>query len=378
MSEFQYYEFYSVDRELTRQERDEIDSLSSRFSPTSRSVIYTYSYSGFRHDEESVLIKYFDFFMYQSSWGRKRLMYKIPKDLVNLEEIQEYACSVDNEYADNGIIISTRSKFVIIEFNLTEEQGDYWIEEETHLSSDLIGLRQDLLEGDYRSLFLMWLHMKEMELEFEEIDNTVEIPVRMIPRNLEKLDPKLESLVEFYAINKDWILGVSKYSSQSKPKIKNYLELVKELPLDKKNEFMERILRGESNLKIKLKKEIDKLVGIDTKKGEETITLRELLESIEKQKAKRIYREEKELENRRIKNLKETEKNKKMILEEIDYHITKGTGRSYDEAMIRILKLKELSIYREEIKVFDMWIVKLRSKVSKKPAMLKRIEKEGL
>ena len=64
MSEYQYYEFYSVDKELTKKEREEVDNLSSRFSPTSRRAVFTYSYSDFRHDEETVLLKYFDFFLY--------------------------------------------------------------------------------------------------------------------------------------------------------------------------------------------------------------------------------------------------------------------------------------------------------------------------
>ena len=90
MSEFQYYEFYAIDRELTRQEREEVDNLSSRFSPTSRRAIFTYSYSSFKHNEESVLLEYFDFFLYISNWGTKRIIYKFPQEIVNYDEIKKY------------------------------------------------------------------------------------------------------------------------------------------------------------------------------------------------------------------------------------------------------------------------------------------------
>jgi len=59
MSSFQYYEFYAIDSALTSKEKSEVDNLSSRFSPTSRRAIFSYSYSNFRHDEEKVLISVF-------------------------------------------------------------------------------------------------------------------------------------------------------------------------------------------------------------------------------------------------------------------------------------------------------------------------------
>ncbi|TXB53780.1 hypothetical protein FRY97_22040, partial [Phaeodactylibacter luteus] len=165
MSEYQYYEFYAIDKELTRKERKEVDNLSSRFSPTSRRAIFTYSYSSFRHDEESVLLKYFDFLLYLSNWGTKRIMYKIPKELVDYEEIKHYHSVYENFYADNGIRIFQKAKFIVIDINLSEEESNYWVEDESYLSSDLIGIRQDIIEGDYRALFIMWLHIKNLEYQ---------------------------------------------------------------------------------------------------------------------------------------------------------------------------------------------------------------------
>jgi hypothetical protein len=111
MSEFQYYEFYSIDKELTGQERKEVDALSSRFSPTSRRAVFTYSFSDFRHKEETILLKYFDFFLYLANWGTKRIMFKLPADLVDVEEIKRYKCSYENEFVDNGILIKEASGF---------------------------------------------------------------------------------------------------------------------------------------------------------------------------------------------------------------------------------------------------------------------------
>jgi len=176
MSEFQYYEFYSIDNELTKEERKQVDKLSSRFSPTSRRAIFTYSYSDFGHDEEKVLLKYFDFFLYLSNWGTKRLMYKFPKDLVDYRKLKDYKCNFDNYVADNGISVYKKGKFVIIDINLSIEDGGMWIADENHWSLELIDLRQNILQGDYRSLFIIWLHIKNLEFNFEQIGLESEIP----------------------------------------------------------------------------------------------------------------------------------------------------------------------------------------------------------
>lgn len=280
MSEFQYYEFYSVDRELTHQEREEVDSLSSRFSPTSRRAVFSYSYSSFRHDEESVLLKYFDFFLYLSNWGTKRVMYKFPEDLVDHDKLKKYICSVDNYFADNGIRIFKKSKYVLIDINLSEEGGGFWIEDENYLSSDLIGIREDILQGDYRALFIMWLHMKKIELEIEQIDDSMEIPIHLIPENLGKLNRKLESLMRLYEVDVDWVKGASNYSNTSKNKARDYKEFIENLSAEKKDDYLLKILSGEPNLKIKLQKDLDKINGKKEREVEGKITIEQLLNSV--------------------------------------------------------------------------------------------------
>lgn len=380
MSEFQYYEFYSIDRELTKQEREEIAGLSSRFSPTSRRAIFSYSYSSFRHDVESVLLKYFDFFLYISNWGTKRLMYKFPIDIVDYKEIKQYICDFDNYVVNNGIRIFKKSGFVLVDINLSEEGGDIWIEEEDRWSSDLIGLRQDIIEGDYRSLFIIWLHIKQLEYESKQIEIETEIPRKLIPNNLDRLNARLESLMRLYQVNIDWFKGASKYSESSNSQEHDYSEEVQKLPIDRKNEYLLKILRGEYNLRIKLKKEIDQLQENREEKPQMTsnITLKELLGSIENEENKRKVLEQKQVERQRLNKLKETEKNKNIILGEIDYHIKRGTGKSYDEALIRILALRDLSIHQEKQDQFTRWIKVYKENLSNKPAMLKRLTGKGI
>ena len=60
MSEYQYYEFQTIDRPLTSKEQAEIRELSSRVKMTPTQAIFLYNYGSFHNKPEEVLTKYFD------------------------------------------------------------------------------------------------------------------------------------------------------------------------------------------------------------------------------------------------------------------------------------------------------------------------------
>lgn len=60
MSEYQYYEFQSLDRALTSADQTYLKGLSSRASVTATSASFVYSYGDFRGDPTKVLDRCFD------------------------------------------------------------------------------------------------------------------------------------------------------------------------------------------------------------------------------------------------------------------------------------------------------------------------------
>ncbi len=68
-------------------------------------------------------------------------------------------------------------KYVILEFDFHDEEQGGWAEGEGWLD-DLIGLRQELMQGDLRGVYLAWLKAAENAFLMEEIDgDTMEPPV---------------------------------------------------------------------------------------------------------------------------------------------------------------------------------------------------------
>jgi hypothetical protein len=207
MSEYQYYEFKTIDRPLTKAEKEEISLLSSRVQLSSTRAIFTYSYGDFRGDPEQVLAQYFDAMFYTANWGTLQLMFRFPKALIDLEQMQKYCI-------EDRIAVSEINNFVILDISINDEESFGWIEGEGNLSS-LIGLRQEILQGDYRLLYLAWLKAITCP-DIDELDEgELEPPV---PPGLGKLSSSLQAFIDAFELN-EHLLKVATSASMAKPSI---------------------------------------------------------------------------------------------------------------------------------------------------------------
>ena len=90
MSEYQYYEWQTIDRALTAAEQAAVSKLSSHIDVTSTRAWVEYHWSGFKHDPKQVLARYFDAFLYYANWGCQRLAFRFPKGLLDENSLQPY------------------------------------------------------------------------------------------------------------------------------------------------------------------------------------------------------------------------------------------------------------------------------------------------
>ncbi len=120
MSEFQYYEWQTIDRPLSPSERDAVSGLSSHMETvTSTQAIVTYSWGGgFRHDVRQVLLLYFDAYLYMANWGTRRLLFRFPKSVIDPQAIQPYC-------REEFLALELKGNFYILEFSLDNEDRTY-------------------------------------------------------------------------------------------------------------------------------------------------------------------------------------------------------------------------------------------------------------
>lgn len=151
MSEYQYYEFLALDRPLDGEAMQALRAISSRSEITPTRMSNVYQYGNFKGDPHALMVQYFDAAFYDSNWGTRWLMLKLPRAVVDLGAIEPYD-------VDETLGMRAAKDYVLIEFQVQDESGD-WDETETSEGwlPSLVPLRADLLRGDLRALYLGWL-----------------------------------------------------------------------------------------------------------------------------------------------------------------------------------------------------------------------------
>ncbi len=185
MSHYQFYEFRSIDKPLTETEMDEIASCSSRTDPTPHGAVFVYNYRSLDRNPLKAVEKYFDALFHISNWGSARLVFKFRRDLVDLKAVGIY-CMFEE------IDIEKAGEHVLFDISFDDDGGGGWGEGEGYLSS-MHGLRESILRGDYRCLYLMWLKM--CHLYFHRDDPQSELPEQPVARGFNKLDGPLKTLI---------------------------------------------------------------------------------------------------------------------------------------------------------------------------------------
>ncbi|WP_319549333.1 hypothetical protein [Desulfogranum marinum] len=78
MSEYQYYEFLSIDRPLTADEMAQLRALSTRAVITPVSFTNEYNWGDFKGDPSKLMQYYFDAHVYVANWMTAIFMVRLP------------------------------------------------------------------------------------------------------------------------------------------------------------------------------------------------------------------------------------------------------------------------------------------------------------
>lgn len=193
MSEHQYYEFQAIDRPLGRDDQAALRDISSRAQITASSFTNSYKWGDLRADPTELMRRWFDLHLYLANWGTRRLMIRLPVRLVDRRKIddvvRQVSCAELLEAGENLILDITRN-----EIEDDRENGPGWL-------AALAPLRSDLLHGDTRLLYLLWL----TEAEYEEMPAETPEP----DPGLGPLTASLEAFAEFFAIDPDLIAAAA-------------------------------------------------------------------------------------------------------------------------------------------------------------------------
>ncbi|MBM4460718.1 MAG: hypothetical protein FJ011_23660 [Chloroflexi bacterium] len=366
MSEYQYYEWQTLDRPLTPEQRAAVSKLSSHIEVTSSQAIVTYSWGDFKHDPKQVLARYFDAFLYLANWGSKRLAFRFPKGLLDPKPIEPYLW----EYR---IKLEPIGDCLILDISLDEEGGGEWIEGGGWLAA-LAPLRDDILQGDYRALYLAWLRAAELQ---DAEDAELAPPT---PPGLGKLSPPLASLVELFDLDEHLIQAAAEASPErgQMPGIPPE-EAIARLPPAERDAFLARLTRGEAHLSLALNRRLQELAGApQLSVAAPRRTWGELRATADRLQREAKRRAAEAAEAKRIAELQAFAPREAETWRDVLALIEEKKPASYDKAIALLVQLRDLADYQSRGADFRARVANLQERYANRPALRDRLQRAEL
>ena len=376
MSEYQYYEFLALDQALTDEQRAELRSLSTRAEITATRFVNEYHWGDFKGDPQEMMERYFDAFLYLANWGTRRLMFRLPREVLDLE-IGGLYC-----YTDAASLVETEDH-LIVSLYADRDPDDYWDETHGELGT-MVQARTELAAGDLRLLYLGWL----LAVQAGEVDDEDAEPP--VPAGLGKLSAALRAVADFLDIDEDLLAAAAQASPDAGEEDQSGLaEWVGSLPAEEKDGLLTRVASGEgAGVQALLLRRFRGASG-GTEPVASTRTAAALWKAADDRKA---AREQAEQERRREQQVREAAAKAAAYTRRLDELAARqeeawdGVGalietknpRDYDMAVTLLCDLRALAERQDQAAAFTRRFLALRERHGRKPSLQDRFDKAGL
>lgn len=371
MSEYQYYEFQTIDRPLSDEEESYINSLSSRVKLTPTRAVFTYSYSDLRANPKELVANYFDAHLYLANWGTKQLMFRFPKALVDVEQMQKYCL-------DDAVSLHLFDDVVVLDMIWQEEGGGFWINEDEGLLSSLLRLREQVLQQDYRVLYLGWLMGIPTALAYEEFSEASYEPP--VPPGLGNLSRALHEFTKFFYIDSALIEVAAQRSGILQSVSEEVLrQAITQLPREECERFLLRLALDEARLSVAFNKHLQGLIDLpQPEPSEQRRTVGELLAAADEERHRERREQAREAERLRMIKLEALATRENETWQEVEQLIQQSQAKPYDQAVALLVDLKALAEYQNKKDMFRLSLNQLITKYRRRSALMRRFEKVGL
>jgi hypothetical protein len=374
MSEYQYYEFAATDGPISDEGLRYAQGCSSRANVSRVRWQNTYTFGDF-HGSVDTLLKYYDTHFYIANWGTVRLGLAFPKGAIAREAIQPYLRGGD-PYEDT-LTVKEIGNRCIIWWERNEEGGWGWTEGEG-LIDQLIGVREELMRGDYRALFLGWLADFDPDYWRDPENGAIVMPP--IPAGLDHLSPALAALIEHFPVDPDALAVTAGLSHANSPGRIPMATVLERLSVPEMRALLARVAEGGG---AGVMTELNWLTypRAQVPAGQAMKCMDFAAKAIETREARR----KKETEAAAAKRQREAElrqqhlasimRRANTIWSGLDPLMEQKIASAYDQAAAQLQELRDAYAQTGDIGGFQQQLAGFRLRYSNRPAMLRRIEK---
>lgn len=387
MSEYQYYEFLAVDRPLDAAEQARVRSLSTRARITATSFVNEYHWGDFKGDPGRLMERYYDAHLYVANWGTRRLMLRLPGDLLDPDVVEEF-CVGDQ------IGARVTDEFVVLDFTSEDDASDFDYDAEALLSA-IVGVRAELAAGDLRPLYIGWLAAygaweRDEDAFPRDVDDDPEPPV---PPGLSTLTAAQRALADFLRLDEDLLAVAARTSPPLEDIADDPAELaawVTRLPVVEKNRLLGRVVQGDAaRVRMELLRRFLGDTTPTTRPLPPRRTVADLLDDTALRRAdreRRLAAQDAEDEARREKaralarerRLDELAGEEDTAWSRIDAMIATRKPADYDAAITLLTDLQTLAERENHHPTFTARTTALRHAHARKPSLIERLDRAGI
>jgi hypothetical protein len=347
MSEYQRYEFMTMDRPLTREQLDAVNRLSSHIEASSTHALIEYQWGDFKHDPIEVLHKFFDGFLYWANWGAPQLALRFLHGVLPADLLEGYDL-------DDFVRLIQHPDFDVLDIHFGELEGpDEWVEYEL---GSLISIREELMEGDTRALYVVWLASRHL-MGSDDVEEEYEIAVPPVPPGFGALTSAQQALAELLQVPEELLAAAARHiqAAPSTPE-DDFAALVELLPPERRTEYLIRLARNEPGLSRLLVKELRTLrhgSASAASPAGECVTYATLLRESQtiRDQMERERREREQLTRQR--HIEDIHEHQDVYWHRAEVAVARGSGAGYDEAVQVLGELREVADRFQETQQFQ-------------------------
>lgn len=201
MSEYQYYEFAAIDQPLSRAQMAQLRAASTRAVITASGFANHYEWGDLKADPADWMRRHFDAFVHTANWCSCRLALRVPASTFRKAQLKPFATG-------RALTVEASDEHWIIDWSLdeSEDYDRFSAEDGSGWMRRLAPLRDELLRGDLRPLYLGWLAAAA------DINDDVLEP--QVPPGLADLSPSQQALAEFIEVDPDMLVAAAAGSAR--------------------------------------------------------------------------------------------------------------------------------------------------------------------
>jgi hypothetical protein len=378
MSEYQYYEFQSIDRALDAQGQEALRALSTHARITPTSFTNSYEWGDFKGDAWTLMANWFDLHLYLANWGSRRLMIRWPAKSLDQHLLDAFLGEVDQvEVREIGHHLVLDITFDEIEVE-DDDDGSGWL-------AALAPLRAAVLGGDLRLFYLLWL--SAVEANVFEPDAPEPMP------GIGPITGALEAFANFFHIDRDLVAAASERAAdplQHEPTaVKAAASTIMAMADQDKTELLIRLFEDDPQVDQELRTLVRhrlRSAGHIPKFQPRTVgelrarakKLRQDRERAQTEKAAidRKRREEEAKQARRTR-LEAIARRGESVWREIETEIERRNAAGYERAANLLLDLKTISSEKSALEGFTRRLLDIRRRHAQKARLMERLSKLG-